>query len=90
VKVRPGEPVSTAWNASASIVQWNDNQVPQFSVIYTAPTIGWQIHPSSPAVGISCQLQRNNNGSGVMPAQEQQQRLGGGSSGTAEPTIPLF
>jgi hypothetical protein len=55
-----GEPVSTAWNASATSFnqQWNANQVPQFSPSsYAQPS--WQQSPASQSWG--------------MPAQEQQQ-----------------
>jgi hypothetical protein len=64
-----GEPVSTAWNASATSLNqpWN-NQIPQFSPSsYAQPS--WQQNPGSQAQPMPQQAWG-------MPAQEQQQQWG--------------
>jgi hypothetical protein len=69
-----GEPVPTAWNASATSFnqQWDGSQVPQFSPSsYAQPS--WQQNPAPQAQqpwGMPAQEQQQQWG---MPAQEQQQ-----------------
>ena len=62
-----GEPVSTAWNASATSFnqQWNNNQMPQFSPSSNAQP-SWQQSPGSQAQSMPQQAWG-------MPVQEQQQ-----------------
>jgi hypothetical protein len=61
-----GEPVSTAWNASATSLnqQWNNNQIPQFSPSSSSAGPSWQQNAGSQPQPISQQW--------GMPTQEQQ------------------